>query len=364
VSPAALLAALLALAAGPLVADPSPPPVDPPAQQAPVAVVDRTPTQPDLDENSALAVSPSHPGVLWTLEDSDNPAVLYAVGRDGATQARLTVADVPARDWEALAVWRDASGRALIAIGDLGDNAARRPQIEIDVLAEPAALRSATVRPQHRIVLRYPDRGAADAETLLVDPRTSRIYVVTKGLLAARIWAVPTSAWPGTGQVGPRVQATLEPVGGIGLQLATDGVVLPSGHVLVRSYAALALLAPLEGGAPVHTLATVPLPAQPQGEGLAATASTIYLSSEGAGTPILRAAMPPSFAAAMRTPAASGSPSPTPAAAATEHAPTGDEGSSVAGGSLGQWSVPVGAGVGLLALLGCVLVVVRRRRPG
>jgi len=106
----------------------------------------------------------------------------------------------------------------------------------------------------------------------------------------------------------------------------------------------------------------VPLPAQPQGEGLAATASTIYLSSEGAGTPILRAAMPPSFAAAMRTPAAGGSPSPTPAAA--EHSPTGDEGSSVARGSLGQWSVPVGAGVGLLALLGGVLVVVRRRRPG
>jgi hypothetical protein len=367
---ALLLAAMLGVGVGVGVGaaagatDPSPPPVDPVPAQAPVAVVDRTPDLPGLDEDSGLAISPSHAGVLWTIEDSGNPPVIHALGPDGSSRAGVTVTGAVNRDWEAMAAWRDAAGRALLAVADIGDNAAQRAQIEIVVVAEPSPLRSATVRPLHRIVLAYPDGRAADAETLLVDPRTGRMFVVTKGLLSARVWAVPASVWPGSGRVPAEVRGTLAPIGAIGLQLATDGTVLPSGHVLVRSYGALALLAPFDGDPPtVRTLATVPLPAQPQGEGLAATATTVYLSSEGVGVPILRAPMPPSFAAAMRRESSS-SPSGTVTRSTSSPAPPGP-GSSA---QTDRTSARSAGGFGVLALLGLVLavlflvlVVLRRR---
>ncbi len=358
-------------------ADPSPPPVDPLPPSVPSAVVDRPVRDPAITEASGLALSPTHSGVIWTLNDSGNAPVLYAVDGRGATAGTVRLSGVPNQDWEAVAAWRDGAGQALLAVADIGDNGARRAEIEIDLLREPARLGRLRTPPLRRIRLRYPD-GAADAEALLVDPRSQRMFVVTKGLLRARILAVPAAVYPGTASG----VATLEPVGAIGLQLATDGTVLPSGVVLVRSYGALMLLAPLldPGSAmpTVRPLGTANLPVQNQGEGVTASDGVVYLGSEGSATPILRMPWPAPFVAslaALTTPGASGASASAGGAAATSSADPGSGssggshggGGDAAAGEAGGGRVPVLgllSGLGLLGLVGAMLGVrtARRRR--
>lgn len=346
--------ALAAAVAGlPLLTDPSPPPVDQPPHPVPAAVADR-PLPSAVPESSGLALSPSHPGIVWTHNDSDNPAVIFALDRRGAVAARVSVRGVPARDWEAIAAWRDARGKAFLALADTGDNRAERTSVEIDVLTEPA-LRSAPVTPLRRIELRYPDGLAADAEALLVDPRSSRMYLVTKGLLRSRIFAVPDTAWPGD-DANPVASAVLQPVGAVGLQLVTDGTALASGHALLRTYGSLMLLAPLDTG--VHPLATVALPMQPQGEGLAATDTAIYLSSEGADADILRMPMPDTF----RRELGSASPAPpSPPAGSVGANPGSGPGSDPGAGPDSRLAVELGLGGLLLVVLVGVAGLVRRR---
>lgn len=297
--------------------------------------VDRTPTDPDLTEDSGIAFSLQHRGVLWSINDSGNPPVLYALGRDGATVGTVRVSGVPNVDWEAVAAFRGPRGEPLLAVADIGDNAGARDGVEIDVLAEPAALGRTTQAPKARLRLTYPD-GAHDAETLLVDAKRQRMFVVTKGL-GSTVYAVPPAVWPGGQGAKAQRSGTLQPVGSVSLLLATDGAVLPDGHAVVRTYTSLALLSPPADG-DVRVLATVDLPPQKQGEGLAvdAAGTSVLLSSEGRRQPILTLALPESFenalsrngsgagaATAGATPPAS---SPAGAAAAAGTAGTGGTG--------------------------------------
>lgn len=272
-------------------------------------VTDRTPTDPALTENSGLAFSLRRPGVLWTVNDSGNPPVVLALGPDGGTVARVRVPGVPNVDWEAVAAFRGPRGESLLAVADIGDNAARRTTVEIDVLPEPARTGASTQAPTARLRLTYPD-GAHDAETLLVDAKRQRMFIVTKGL-SATVYAVPPSVWPGTARAGATRSGTLSAVGELPLFFATDGAVLPDGHAVVRTYTALALLSPPADG-DVRVLATTSLPAQRQGEGLAvdAAGTAVWLSSEGRDQPVLRLPLPAEFAQALGRNASGGASSP------------------------------------------------------
>jgi hypothetical protein len=283
-----------------------------PAAQAtePDVTKDRTLRDERITESSGLAASRRTPGVVWTHNDSGNPPVLYAVGPSGATVGTARVRGVGNVDWEALAPVTGRGGSRLLAIGDLGDNSAARSRIEIDLVPEPSTAGSSRIAPVRVLRLRYPD-GPTDAEALLADPRDGRLYVVTKGLLTSTIYAVPTSAWPGAAGTPRSVTATLEPVGRVNLTLVTDGAMLPDGRILLRTYGMLAVLAPLsmttgstEGSGSAGTptdvptlfpLATMALPPQNQGEGMAvldAGTGRLLLSSEGAHAPFLRLAVP------------------------------------------------------------------------
>ncbi len=241
--------------------------------------VDRTIRDPAIGEASGLAISPTHPGLLWTVNDSGNPPVLFGVAADGRTVARVRVSGVANVDWEAVAAFRDGAGRALLAAADIGDNRAVRAGVEIDIVPEPARLGSSTQAPSRRLTLTYPD-GPHDAETLLVDPRDRRLFIVTKGF-DATVYAVPREVWPGAAADAPATaSATLELVATASIFFATDGAILPSGQVLLRTYGSVAIfepiMAPTPGGglkagtgvgrAPsLRELAVATLPRQTQG---------------------------------------------------------------------------------------------------
>ncbi len=360
------------LALGPLLAaggglDPSPPPLPAAPPPAPRAVVDRPLRDLEIAESSGLALSPTHDGLIWTVNDSGNPPVVYGIGPDGDTRVRLRVTGVPNIDWEAVAAWRDATGRALVAVADIGDNGAVRDGIEVDVFAEPTRLPAAPeaddtddvpeleVRPLRRIRLRYPDQ-AKDAESLLVDPRSRRMYVVAKGLLRARVYLVPQSAWPG----GATEPATLEFIGGLGLPLATDGAMLPTGYVVLRGYSTAMLVAPLPTEQrPLAPLAVIGLPRQVQGEGLAVTDTALYLSSEGRGSPILRLPMPDSFTAAISAGATDVGGTGSPVASPPGRRPLEGNGTEPLGAGAGD-----GEPIGIAAVLDHVVERVDTLLPG
>ena len=324
------------------------------------AVVDRTLRDPRIAEASGLAVSLRHPGVLWTHNDSGNPADLYALRPDGKVGARVHVRGVADDDWEAIAEYRDTAGNPTLAVADTGDNRARRSTVQIVLLPEPA-LHDATVTPSRVLRLRYPE-GPVDAEALLVDAEAGRMYVVTKGL-GGIVYRVPQDVWPGRPGVAPHDSGTFERIATVPLILVTDGVMGPGHHPVLRTYGELAVLPPITDdvvGGTLQPLAVAGLPDQKQGEGLTLTADgEVLLGSEGRDQPILRLPMPPDLASALGGSSTSGTASgsePTPGSgtASGSRAPSGGTraaGRPGSGGLLGLF----GGVQGLLVLGGAVV---------
>jgi hypothetical protein len=149
------------------------------AAEEPVAILaDRR-----INEASGLVRSLRHADVFWTHNDSGGEPCLFAIDRQGRTRAKLRLPGAANFDWEDLAAWKDAEGRAWLFVGDIGDNFHLRPSIQVYQIPEPDLpadpgheLESAAPRLWRAA---YPD-GRHDAESLAVDPRDGRLQVVTK----------------------------------------------------------------------------------------------------------------------------------------------------------------------------------------
>lgn len=236
---------------------------------------------PDIAESSGISVSRRHPGVVYTVDDSGHGARIYAVGPDGRTRAVLRIAGAANRDWEAIAPGRDEQGRPALFIGDIGDNLGGAWRtISVYRVTEPAELRSGTLRAT-RYRLRYAD-GARNAEALLVEPRTNRLYVVSKEEGRGGVYVAP-----------PRLSADRVNVlrwVGDAPSMITDGAFAPDGRrFVVRGYFDATEYA-FDGERPGRQLRNFGLPLQRQGEGVAYTPDgrALLLSSEGAHSDVWR----------------------------------------------------------------------------
>jgi hypothetical protein len=250
-----------------------------------------------ITESSGLAASQLHPDVLWTHNDSGNAPRIYAIDKDGSTEAALTVRDEPNVDWEAIAITQGNGGQSLLAVGDIGDNNAEHSSVRIALVREPQKLRTTSVTPVRVLRLRYPD-GPRDAEALLADPRNGRLYVVSKGLFGSELYAVPKSVWPnqraGSGRI-TRV-TTMTKVASMSAGLITDGTFLPSGRMLLRGYGKVSVMdrpETVENGR-IATLAAESLPSQNQGESITVAdgGRQALIGSEGRREPVLRIPVP------------------------------------------------------------------------
>ena len=137
-----------------------------------------------LNEISGLAASRIHPGVIWVHNDSGDSNQVYAMNESGQHLGTYKVSACLALDWEDIAVGPGPDEKlSYLYVGDIGDNRAIRPFIHICRIAEPSNLHDmnseASPVKAEVIALRYPD-GARDAETLMVDPSTKDLYIVTK----------------------------------------------------------------------------------------------------------------------------------------------------------------------------------------
>lgn len=127
-----------------------------------------------VDESSGLAHSTYQRRTLFTHNDSGDQPRVFAVSRHGRTLAVLKLEGARAYDWEDMASGPDNT----LWVGDIGDNPRSRKQIHVYRFKEPKTLRNRTVR-STKFTFAYPD-GAHDAEGLMVNPRTGRVFVVSK----------------------------------------------------------------------------------------------------------------------------------------------------------------------------------------
>lgn len=142
-----------------------------------------------INESSGLVASRTTPGHYWTHNDSGDGPYIYALTERGERRGTWRVRGASARDWEDIAAGPGPQpGTSYLYIGDIGDNSARRDDIVVYRVKEPAIKptdsssnkRKPLITDDAEVIrLRYPD-GAHDAEALLVHPKTGDVYVVTK----------------------------------------------------------------------------------------------------------------------------------------------------------------------------------------
>jgi hypothetical protein len=226
---------------------------------------------PEIVESSGLAVVD---GLVVTTNDSGNSGRLYAL--DPATGETVGTTDWAAEPTDVEALAPDPSGS--VWVGDIGDNQAVRDTVQVALVPVGRKRLDADVATYHLV---YPD-GAHDAETLLCDPTSGRLYVATKSPLGGTLYAAPA-------ELSPDRPNELEPVGDV-LPIATDGAFLPGGdRVVIRNYG----VADVYAFPSMERLEQLRLPDQEQGEGLAVdTDGTLLLSSEGQRQDVLRVALP------------------------------------------------------------------------
>lgn len=134
-----------------------------------------------INEASGIAVSYSNPGMLWTHNDSGDKARIYLIDSLGRTMMRVTLPGIKNRDWEDITTGPGPDlARPYVYIGEIGDNDARYEFKLIYRMEEPSFKSSDTVIEQvDSIKFVYPD-GNRDAETLMIDPLTRDLYIVSK----------------------------------------------------------------------------------------------------------------------------------------------------------------------------------------
>ena len=223
-------------------------------------------------EASGIVASRRNAGVLWVHNDSGDTAQLFAIDTKAKLLGVCVISGIWARDWEDIAVGPGPEPEQhYLYIGDIGDNLGRRPSIKVHRLPEPQVDTSQTfgrmsVRAIETIALTYPD-GPRDAETLLLDPQTRDLYIITKRDFFNRVYHAP---YPQS----TRSPNRLKRVGTLPWGFAVAGDVSPDGsEVIVRGpYNASLWTRP--AGAPLweafrQKSVGIPLVAEPQGEGIA-----------------------------------------------------------------------------------------------
>ena len=322
------------------------------ADAAPSARVELTFADPEIVESSGLV---ARDGLVVTVNDSGDTGRVFTVDRTtGETVGVTTWSDDP-EDVEAVAPAGDRLPDQ-VWVADIGDNPERRDVVSVTRV--PVGRGDRDVRGEVTTYdLVYPD-GAADAETLLVEPSSGRLVVVTKGVFGGEVLLAPA-------RLDPDRPNRMRAVGGA-RAIATDGSFWPDGrHLIVRGYSS----ATVYTWPGLEQVSRFTLPEQQQGEGIAVDQDGVVLvSSEGARSQVLRVRLPRVVARAVAPapPSASATPSASPSSSASASgagspqagdpraAAPGDESGDESGGDRPVWPWALGGAVALavLALLG------------
>jgi hypothetical protein len=226
-------------------------------------------SDPRITESSGLVASRLHKGVYWTHNDSGDGPYVYAVdSATGRTVAKVTMRGIHARDVEAISMGPDGD----LYVGDIGDNLnGAWPQVYLYRFPEPRHLVDQTVDVT-RYTVRYAD-GPRNAEALMVQPKTGRVYIASKNEDGGHLYEGPAHLSASGVNVFHRIAD---------VPWVTDGAFSPDGSRLVLRGYFWASAFRWSGDRP-HKIGDVDLPMQPQGESVAFTPDgrALMYGSEG-----------------------------------------------------------------------------------
>ena len=242
-----------------------------------------------LNELSGLVASRRDVGVVYAHNDSgDQPRFFAMDAETGKARGEFLLKGVQAIDWEDIALGPCPAGTCVF-LGDTGDNQRVRSSISIYVVPEPALdppKGKAELTSFERWTLHYPD-GPHDAETLLVDPRSGDLFLVTKELFGrGTLYALPR---PYSGAAPMMLKRLFPiPIPSFGTTLITGGDVHPCApRVVLRSYGRVFEFRGSKQGDVPSWLSTAPALVidggpEPQGEAIAYRADGfgLYSSTE------------------------------------------------------------------------------------
>ncbi|MBD0746319.1 hypothetical protein BG418_32300 [Streptomyces sp. CBMA152] len=232
---------------------------------------------PRIKESSGLAASRAHPGIYWTHNDSADGPYVYAVdSRTGETVATITMTGIGRpRDAEAISIGTDGN----IYLGDIGDNLGGAwDHVWIYEFPEPAVLKDATVRATQYVV-KYAD-GPRDAESLMVHPKTGRIYIASKKEGGGGLYEGPARLSTSGTNVFRRIDE---------VPWVTDGAFSPDGTKLaLRGYYWAAEYDWTNGKLGARHAVEAPLMRQAESVTYTLDGKALLFGSEGESSPVAR----------------------------------------------------------------------------
>jgi hypothetical protein len=299
----------------------------------------------EIDESSSLVVSSTHPGLVYTANDSGDSATVYVLDdRTGELVGSTSIEGVDPLDIEAMTL--DGSGGLIVA--DIGDNNAERSHTTVYRIDEPDVGTHTVSAEAVRVTYA---KGPRNAEAVLYNPDSGRLYIVSKELSAAHVYRSAPSFFD-------RQHAVMHAVAPAPA-IATDAALLPGGDVaVIRTYFS-AYFYTFPGW---HELGQRSLPNQRQGESIAALRrpGLLWIGSEGEHSRVIEVKVPdltpptttpPTTATPPTATQSSAGPSPGAVRAQNEHRE-----------QLKSRAVLIGAGALVLLGLAVAIIAVRWHR--
>jgi hypothetical protein len=221
-----------------------------------------------IEETSGMAVSRKNPSWIYVHNDSGGEPEVYILDTLGTYLATLQIEGVENRDWEDLAMGPGPlDGENYLYIGDIGDNFGKEKELIIYRIQEPDQLeRKMTAKPEI-IKLKYPD-GPKDSETLLVDPISGDLFVLTKRESKNTLYKASKDLLIDGNMVELEKVLQLPVTLSVGGDISADG-----SQVLIKNYWVIYYWVRMEGETLAETLSRkavlLPYEPEPQGEAIA-----------------------------------------------------------------------------------------------
>jgi hypothetical protein len=206
--------------------------------------------RPELLENSVAVMSRHQAGVFYSMNDSDNEPLVFALDTAGNDRGVWRVTNATNVDWESASLGPCGArqgGAACLYIGDTGDDDAVYATRAIYRASEPSAADSAGFNGSldaEKLTYVYPD-GPHDVEAMFVAPNGDTFLITKRPMRAkggrlrpALVYQLPAAAWLDTAQTVARLVDSLPVVpGSAPFRVVTDASLSPDAHHLaVRTY--------------------------------------------------------------------------------------------------------------------------------
>lgn len=190
---------------------------------------------PYLREVSGITASETYPGFYWVNNDSGDSASVYLIDSTGRLRTIASLEGALNRDWEDITSGPGPiAGKPYIYVGDIGDNHCHRDVKKIYRFCEPEnavadSVCRISVSAIDTIRYRY-DGKKQNCETMMLDPLTKDIYLVSKGKKQETLYVLP---YPQS----VIDTMTAKAVAVIPVVQATGGNISPDGsEILIKNY--------------------------------------------------------------------------------------------------------------------------------